>query len=519
MSDESPEQTEPSAYRSRACRRLVFIPHLVLAGRRHRRAAVASTAFVAAVSLATGAAARLDAAAVSSALTSAAIGEQLTYATTISPTTQNPALGASSDVADMSYDSLIYQTSTGKLVPQLAASWGYVGKARRVFVIKLRKGVRFSDGSRLTAEVLKDSLLYFKAAKGTWSTLATYDSVTVTGPLTVALHLTKQNPLMTLALSQFYAMGVPICPAFLRDPSRLTSQTCGAGPYALDAADTVPGDHYTLKQNPYYWNKSAVHYRRIVLRIIASPTSLLQAMRTGQVDVGQGDGSTVAAAQSAGLRTRGAPTSFTGIQFQDLNGELLKPLGDVRVRQALNYALDRKPITNVLFPTPGIGSPTQQPWLRGSEFWVPSYANRYPYDPAKAKQLLTAAGYPNGFTIEVVSTPLAQLDIVAQAVASYWQKIGVNVKLHSDAQASDYIRDLTSGKYVAYSMVWGGSPAWIQWGALLAPKATSGRNSFHIADAKIVTMVKRAEGAPAKEAAQLWQQIGKRWSSPAFVDT
>jgi peptide/nickel transport system substrate-binding protein len=496
--------------------RLTVIPHVALtAARRHRKATIAAIALVASVLLATVAGA--TEAAVGE---SAAIGDQLTYATTIPPTSLDPALGGSADPADLSYDPLIYQTSKGELVPYLATSWGYVGKAQRSFVITLRKGVRFSDGSRLTARVLKDSLLYFQSRKGTWSPLATYDSVTVTGPLTVRLHLNKPNPMMALALTQFYAMGEPICPAFLRSPDNLTSRTCGAGPYMLDNGDTVPGDHYTLKQNPFYWNKKAVHYRQIVIRIIANPTSLLQAMATGQVDMAQGDGSTVQAAKNAGLRVGGAATSFTGIQFQDLHGTISKPLADVRVRQALNYALDRVAITKAVFPTAGIASPTDQPWLGTSEAWVKGKS--YPYNPAKARQLLAAAGYADGFSIAINSTPIVQLDTIALAIGSYWKQIGVTLNLRSAGQVSDYLAGITSPKFPGYSMVWGGSPAWIQWNALLAPNASSGRNPFRIDDAKMSSLYRQAERAPSDKAPQLWQRLGKRlvylaWFAPVSV--
>jgi peptide/nickel transport system substrate-binding protein len=445
--------------------------------------------------------------------------KQLTWAVPYASTSHDPALGLSGDVIDMTYDYLIYQTPSGKLVPQLATSWRYVGKSRRTFVIKLRKGVRFSDGSPMTAQVVKDSLLYSKSKQGTWSAQATYDSVKVTGPLTLTLHLTKANPLLPRAMARPYGMGTPICPAFLRDKKKLTTQTCGAGPYTLDVGKTIPGSQYELKPNPYYWNKSAIHYQRIVIKVISNPNSLLSALRTGQADIGQGDGTTVAAARAAGLKVDAAPSAFTGIQFQDVNGTLLKPLGDIRVRQALNYAIDRAAITKAVFPTPGLATPTHQPYLPVSEAWnsAPAYRNRYPYNPTRAKQLLAAAGYANGFTIEVVSTPLEQLDTITQAIASYWDKVGVTLKINSNAQAADYGNNLNSGKYPAYAILWGASPALIDWYAIWAPNAASGRwATFKPSDARLNSLVKQAERAPEAAAAKLWQQFGRRLTDLAW---
>jgi peptide/nickel transport system substrate-binding protein len=256
-----------------------------------------------------------------------------------------------------------------------------------------------------------------------------------------------------------------------------------------------------------------LHYRSVVSRVIANPTSIIQAMRTGQVDIGSGESSTASAARDAGLTVNTAPSSFTGIQLQDVNGTLVKPLGDLRVRQALNYAIDRAAITRAVFPSPGLFRPTQQPFLPVSETFTtdPKYVNRYPYDPARARQLLAQAGYPNGFELEIVSTPLVDLDTVTQAIGSYWDKIGVKIKLKSDALAQDYGRDLASGKYPGYAIVWSGAPAMIDWYAIWSQNASSGRwATFKPSDARLKSLAKQALGSPEDQAAKLWQQFGKR---------
>jgi peptide/nickel transport system substrate-binding protein len=496
-----------SANGGRASRRVSLIPHPPID--RRAKVAIAVSALVAGIVLASIAGAtRASAASAGGAATAG----QLVIASTYHPPVHDPG-AVYSEVIDLSYDTLIYQDATGKLVPQLATSWRYVGKARRTFELKLRSGVRFSDGSRLTAQVVKDSLLYSQTAKGSWAPLANFDSVTATGPLTVVLHLKTANPLIPRLLAQYYLIGTPICRAFLQDPEKLKTGTCGTGPYMLDPANTVPGDHYALKPNPYYRNKAAVHYQRIISRVISNPTSLLQAVRTGQVDLAHGDGSTFAAARSAGLQVLSIPSAFTGIQFQDVNGTLVKALGDIRVRQALNYAIDRAAITKAAFPTPGLAAVTDQPFLPIAETWSndPKYKNKYPYDPTKAKALLKAAGYENGFTIEIVSTPLESLDVVAQAIGSYWEKVGVTLKLKSNAQPQDYGRDLNSGKYPGYAILWGGAPALIDWYAIFQQNAASGRwATFKPSDPQLNSLAKQAIRSPEAEAAKLWQQFGKR---------
>jgi peptide/nickel transport system substrate-binding protein len=455
----------------------------------------------------------------SSASSSAAVGDQLRLGELVAASSLDPALGRSY-VTILAYDPLVRQTSSGTLVPQLAVSWRYLGKTRRVFEITLRKGVRFSDGSRLTAQVLKASLEHFKEAKGPFVNYATFDSVTVTGPRKVALHLSSPNPLLPTLLNQVNMMGAVVCSAGLRDPSTLATQTCGAGPYVLDRSRTVPGDHYAMKPNPYYWNKKAIRYRSVLVRVIANPNSTLQAMVTGQIDLAEGDGSTVAAARRARLRVSGSPLTFKGITLADRGGELLRPLRDVRVRQALNYAIDRKTIVKALSPTPGVAFPTDQISVPGVVGWVKEYANRYPYNPGRARQLLAAAGYRGGFTVPVASTPLIGLDQMVQAVASYWEKIGVRVQLRSDAQVSEYFTNISNGKFPAFAVVYGMQHLWIDAQGLLLPSAE--RNPFHTRDAKLLSLLNRAATAPPKQAVALYQHAAKRvadlgWFAPVSM--
>jgi peptide/nickel transport system substrate-binding protein len=480
---------------------------------RTRAAATAAmAALVSLVLLGAGAGSRTA----SASAASPPVGEQLTvsipYAAGVG---MNIYLGAW-PVDNMAYDGLTFVTHTGKIVPALATSWKYSGKARRVFTITLRKGVRFSDGSMMTAQVVKKSFMYFRAVKGAWSGLATYDSVKAIGPLTVALHLTQDNPLMPLAISQQYDVGAPICSALLAKPSKLAGETCGAGPYVLDTKKTVPGNLYVMNANPYYWNKAAIHYRRMVWKVIANPASALAAIETGQTDVAFGDGTTAGAALKAGITVKGSPATFYGIHIQDPTGTLSKPLGSQAVRQALNYAIDRNAITKVLYPTPGVGFPLHQPFTPAEELWVPSYANRYPYNPTKAKALLAAAGYPDGFTFTLLTTPLDGDQDVVLAVQKYWEQIGVHTDLVIDPSPAGYATKSSSGDYPAYSIEVGTHPAQIVWASTFSPNAANGANPHHISDPQVNALAAQALKSPAAQGAKLWRKAGKRISDLAW---
>jgi peptide/nickel transport system substrate-binding protein len=397
----------------------------------------------------------------------------------------------------LAYDSLTRMQPNGHLAPDLATSWRYFGKGNRVFDIILRKGVRFSDGSPLTAAGLKAWFTYFKNGKGAFSGLLSgLASIKVTGPLSVRLFLSQPNPLLPRYFDQDYLMGDVVSARALKNPDQLGTATFGSGEYMVDRASTVVGDHYTLVPNPYYWNKSAIHWRKIVYRVITSTTATLQALRTGQIAVAPGDFTTANAAESAGLKVIATPVIFQGLIIADRAGATLKPLGNVRVRQALNYAIDRKSITRGLFGK--WGTPTDEIGIPGQDGWVAKDASYYTYNPSKAKKLLAAAGYASGFTLPLLTSSLANQDTLAQAVASDLQKIGITVQLTDDSDPNKFFGDIASQKYPVMTTAYGGAlPMYIEYVSLFGTPAFY--NSFHSTDTQVESLnTAGATAGPAK---------------------
>ncbi len=163
----------------------------------------------------------------------------------------------------LAYDPLIRTTATGALAPSLAIKWGYVGKGNRVFTLTLRPGVRFSDGTRLTAAGVKAYFNYYIHAGGPFSSrFASIGSMTVTGPLSLRFNLKKSDPDIAINMTQDYVSGSVISRAAMKNPSQLGTHTFGAGPYVLDSGQTVAGTKYVYTPNKYYWNKSTIHFKR-----------------------------------------------------------------------------------------------------------------------------------------------------------------------------------------------------------------------------------------------------------------
>lgn len=413
---------------------------------------------------------------------------------------------------NLAYDPLIYRAPDGTLVGRLAESWRYVGEGNTVFEITLRSGVTFSDASPLTADVLKANISYFQSAGGQAAAyLASVSEVEVVDERTVQLTLSEPNPLLPIIFTQDYLAGDLISGPGLADPDALANATFGAGPYVLDPEQTVAGDHYTYTPNPHYWDKDSVFYDRVTIKVLPNPNTALAAVRTGQVDVIQGDYTTASAAEAAGLSVTFTPQVFQGLALADRAGELVPALGDVRVRQALNYAVDREKIATALFGEYGLA--TEQIVLPGTDGYNP--ATRYPYDVEKARSLLAEAGYANGFTMQVLTTSFANTHLVPQAMAEQYREIGVTLELVNQAEATNYINDLSTGQFPAYGIGYGTQPVHLMGPGLFLPSAAL-FNPRRSADAELESLYQSAAGLDDAARVEVERQIIARLVDQAW---
>jgi peptide/nickel transport system substrate-binding protein len=443
-------------------------------------------------------------------------GDTLRVAYALPASSLNPAEidQAAEWFVDLAYDPLIGMDADGRPTPALATSWRYVGRGNRTFELTLRKGVRFSDGGRLTAAGVKAHLDYVRRGNGPNAQyLSGVRSVSAIGASTVRIDLKAPNPLMATMLSHQYVVGDVISPKALRNPDALSTSTAGAGPYVLAPKATVSGDHYTYRANPTYWHKAAVHYRRVIIRVIPNANSTLNALKTGQVDAAAGDFTTIAGATRAGLTVRTTPQVSVGMLLADRGGRLTQPLADVRVRQAINYALDRKAIVGALFKQ--YGRPTTQ--TTNGDGYDPALDGRYPHDPAKARALLAAAGYRSGFSLPLLSTSLLGGDLIAQAMAAQLAEVGIKLQVKSTSNLNQYVGKLFGAQVPAAVMGYGSQPMYLEGPGLYLPKATF--NPFGSRDPEIDALYGRLSVAGGDEVAAVGRQIQRRlvelaWFAP-----
>jgi peptide/nickel transport system substrate-binding protein len=361
----------------------------------------------------------------------------------------NPAAVQTTDgpVLSIAYAPLIHDNPNGSFSPGLAVKWRFVG-SQKVFELTLRRNARFSDGTPVTAAAVVTWLKYYAGWNNPFSgLLGPNPKFRAIGKWTARITMTVPNPTMPLMLSEENVnWGFVASPKAVANPDLFAKGTYGAGPYMLDYAQTVPGDHYTFVPNPYYYDKPAIKFKQVYVKAFADSASALQAQQAGQIDVQWNTDATVApAAEAAGLQVVTAPFAISFIQ---LNPKVSKPLADARVRQAMNYALDRK----------AIASANGGKYSTGTSMFTitpdadPGLKNYYKYDPAKAKQLLAAAGYPNGFSlsIDVGNQPQANL---TGLVAHYLDAIGIKTTVVTFPTRADYVKARGSFKDDAWIIV------------------------------------------------------------------
>jgi peptide/nickel transport system substrate-binding protein len=400
----------------------------------------------------------------------------------------NPWEAPNGDNASLQLSSAVYDSLTqlqgNKVVPGLATSWTLTTPT--TMTIHLRSGVTFSDGSPVDAAAVVANLTYAKTASpaGQENTVLQGTTATVVDPTTVQLTLSAPDADLPYDLAT--GAGFIVNPKALADPSGLTTTPDGSGPYTLSASATVPGQQYTFVRKRTYWDLKSYPYGTIVVKIFSSPQAQDDALRSGQIDAAGVTPTSAQTDKSSAVRIiQGPPNSLTGIWLTDRAGAIDKALGNMKVRQALNYAINRKAIVAASLGTYGVpGSLVVSP---GQPGYTASAANLYSYDPAKAKRLLAAAGYPHGFTLQILNTPIG--DTLVQATAGYLRAVGIDVQI-SD-HSTDFVTQALSGKWASMVFEWSTVPQITSLVGLLSPTGIGNPN--HSTDSTIDSLLTQAQ--------------------------
>jgi peptide/nickel transport system substrate-binding protein len=330
----------------------------------------------------------------------------------------------------------------GERVPDLATSLDSSPDGL-TWRLKLRPGVKFSDGAPYTARdvahhfqrILDPSKNQaFAAALGALKEAVAIDDVTV--EFRLAYPWAPFPSFFSADSFLFWTM-----PAGHEDSAGpdLNRRPIGAGPYRM--TEWKQDDSITFEKNPNYWNPKAQHLDKIVIRFLPDPTARYTAVKTGDIDIFYEPlGKQVIEARNDNILK---VVEYTGTGAYTLNiNTSSPPLDDVRVRLALAYALDRNVELKVAFND--VGKLANSFWGPGSEWNCPDVG--YPgYDPEKARALLKDYGKPVKVVLQ--SRPTPTMAIPAQLYQSFWQKVGIETEIRSIEGGPSYINPVLRGDY------------------------------------------------------------------------
>lgn len=312
----------------------------------------------------------------------------------------------------------------GDFIPDLAEEVTTVNPT--TVTVTMRPDLKFSNGEALDAQAAVASINRTKDAQPPGlrlSELELIDSMTVDSPTKFTIRLSA--PRMAL----FYplladAETTPVAPATVSSPGNHDGDVITAGPFKLESFE--PGSRVRMVKNDLYWDAANVRLNSIEYRHIGDGAAGMNGLRGGTIDLVSGlNLVTESDASSLSGDLTGYSNRLPGTDSAMFCMREGEPLGDVRVRKALNYATDRERI-NELY-TGGKSEPAVGLVPSGNRLYAEDLAKAYPYDVQKAKDLLAEAGYPGGLNLKAVTLQNEAKHL--EILQAQWKEIGVNMEL------------------------------------------------------------------------------------------
>lgn len=384
------------------------------------------------------------------------------------------------------FDTLLRFGKDKNLEPDLATSWSYNAEETEL-TVNLRTGVKFSDGTPFDADAVKVNLDRSRSIPSTAAQeLEAVAEVSVTAPDQVIMHLKERDPALLPSLA--VVGGLMAAPSSIA-AGTLAKEPVGTGPYTYDAANSGV-DRQAYVRNPEHWNKDAYPYDKIVVRFMTDLTPRLNAIKNGEIDATQLSIASRDDAGGAGLSVFEREINWSGFVIADRQGTSVPALGDVRVRQALNYALGRDELVEGLML--GAGTTTTQIFAADSPAYNADLDRSYPHDPEKAKALLREAGYPNGLELTSPDWFSASQPGLAPALTQQLAEAGITMNWEK-IPPSKTIPELSSGKYPLFYMQLGSRTPWEDIGQSVLPSATW--NPLKTQDSQLDTLLTKARSS------------------------
>lgn len=427
-------------------------------------------------------------------------------------------------VAKSFYEGLFEFDQDNNLIPRLATSWS-ADKSGLVYTVNLRQGVKFSDGTPFNGAAVKVNLERVANPANHLKRYGLYsniDHVEVVNDAEVKIYLKK--PFSAFINQLAHPSGVMISPAALQKYGNkdIAFHPVGTGPYTL--VKWSPADGVTAVKNPHYWRQGLPKLDGINWKIVPENNTRASMLLTGESQAA----TALPYEQIKTLKTKSTITVEARpsvIQrFVSFN-TFAKPFDNPKVRQALNYAVNKDALVKVAFN--GYAVPSEGVLPPGIEF--NTKLGPWPYNPQKARELLKEAGYPNGFETTLWS---AYNHTTAQKIIQFLQQqfaqVGVKVQVRAleTGQEVSMVEDVPKPEDAKVRMLytgWSSSTGEADWGIrpllATAEHPPRGYNTAYYSNKAVDNGLMQALATTDKAAkAKIYDQIQKQiWNDAPWI--
>jgi len=359
---------------------------------------------------------------------------------------------ATASVIEHMVEPLLELTPKGEIAPKLAEKWDVSADATE-FTLRLKKGIKFHDGQPFNAEAVKANLerrLDFKAATKLYSLVAQIASVTVVSEYSVKIK-TKAPFAPLLSNLTYPTNGIQSPVALKRSWDRPLIMPIGTGPFIFK--EWTPGNRLVMVRNDNYWGISPT-LSEVTFRVIPDDTSRVVALEKGDVHVAIKIPPSELPRLNANSKIKIMPSPSLRTIYLGFNC-LKEPFTDKRIRQALNYAVNKEALVERVLDGAGrVSDAPLSPVVFGYE-----PIKIYEYNVEKAKALLAEAGFPEGFetTLYAPSGRYYKDASLATALAADLLKVGVKAQIKMmnwDTYIPFILRDQEEAEHRLYVLGW-----------------------------------------------------------------
>lgn len=343
------------------------------------------------------------------------------------------------------YSRLVEADDNMKIYPGLAESWENIDDRTTQF--HLRKGVKFHNGYDFTAEDVKFSFERMMNSPRIAFVLPPIEKIEIVDDYTVNI-ITKTPFGPLLAHLSHPALGIVSKKLLEENPEILKETPIGTGSYKFK--EWVLGDKIVLEKNEDFYDKNEKGLKYIVFKNIAEASNRAIALETGEVDIAL----SISSVDEENIKNNPELQLFTkpSISYTYIGMNVGKsPLNDIRVRKAINYAIDKQAILDVVLN--GNGKLATSP-LAAGVFGFTDKTKNYEYDVEKAKTLMKEAGYENGFTTTILTYNDGINKQIAEIVQAYLKEIGIELKIEI-VEISAYWDITEKGSHYLFLGSWG----------------------------------------------------------------